>query len=186
MSDLLSPVTRISLENQPARRVSLSQGNLKGPLGPQIKQKSSICKYHQFEGPRKHLEPNPTLYNSLIKNSAKESIDQPWLKLEILILQDVSQAADLLPSAVGGGDVPAELGEVDGARVPEGDVGVDVHARGLDQLGHRLAALAGVADLDQHLVVEQALQTLCKGKSIDRNIPTFMRRRMYPRSCLRA
>ena len=89
----------------------------------------------------------------------------------MFILQDVPQAADLLPPAVRGGNVPAEFGEVDGARVPEGDVGVDVHARGLDQLGHRLATLAGVADLDQHLVVKQALQTLCKEKALTETFP---------------
>ena len=91
-----------------------------------------------------------------------ECMNSPWLELEVFILQHVSQAADLLPSAVRCGNVPAEFGKVDGTRVPQGNVGVDVHARGLYQLGHCLATRAGIADLDQHLVVKQTLQALCK------------------------
>ena len=77
-----------------------------------------------------------------------KNLDSPWLELEVLILQHVSQAADLLPSAVRCGNVPAKFGQVDGACVSQGNVGVDVHARGLYQLGHGLATRAGVADLD--------------------------------------
>ena len=99
-------------------------------------------------------------------------MDSPWLKLEVLILQHISQAADLLPSTVRRGYVPAELGQVDGARVPQGNVGVDVHARGLYQLGHRLATVARIADLNQHLVVKQPLKALCKASRSEHDSQT--------------
>ena len=75
----------------------------------------------------------------------------------MLVFQDVPQAADLLSATVRRGYVPAELGQVNRTRVPQRDVGVDVHARSLDELGQSLAALAGVADLDEHFVVKQFL-----------------------------